>query len=180
MRKLIAAGVIIALLATTSAIAKDMDCQLNEDYVDTLDGKSINVSGTTYQLTVKHTFSGIPESVSTNDYNSFVTVKFGTENTDSKEGLTFFMRPRKSSECLIAAYDDSKHLIWGGDGITYCHTNEYVKVPGELTLRATDDAHIVYAAAGDANTISKHNMFLGLYARDDTRYLLIGACAEDK
>ncbi len=173
MRTLFPAAAAAALLVGTPALAKEMHCNVNADFAPLINGKEVKASGTTYQFKVKDTFKGVPESVSSSDYNGFVNVKFGTEKTTSKS-VNVRVRPRKSSECLNGIYDDNKKQIWGG---AYCDTNNHKKA-SSLTLRKADGA--LYIAGGAATTTSKQNHLMGLYTLQGSEYVLTGVCVENK
>jgi hypothetical protein len=175
MRTIFTAAAAAALMIGTPVLAKDMHCNVNADYAPMLNGKEVKVGGTTYKFKVKDTFQGVPESVSSRDYNGFVNVKFGAERTSSKS-VNVQVRPRKSSECLNGVYDDNKKQIWGG---AYCDTSNHKKA-SSLTLRAADDKHKLYIAGGAATTTSKQNHLMGLYMSQGSQYVLTGVCVEDK
>jgi hypothetical protein len=176
MQKFIVAGVVAALFASTPALAKEMHCHMNKDYKAAFDGKEFKSSGTTYKLKVKDTFKGIPESVSTKDYNKYVNVKWGTEKTTSKT-INLQVRPRQSSECLNGIYNDDKKQVWGG---AYCDTSNHQQGKG-FNLHAAEGTNgTIYSSGGAATTTTKQNQFLGFYAKDGSNYILIGGCVEDK
>lgn len=173
MRTLISGAAAAAVLIGTPALAKEMHCQVNKDFAPAIDGKEVKAGGTTYQFKVKDTFKGVPESVSSSDYNAFVNIKFGTEKTTSKS-VNVQVRPRKSSECLNGVYDDNKKKIWGG---AYCDTGNHKKA-SSLTLRQADGA--LYIAGGAATTTSKQSHLMGLYMLQGSEYVLTGVCVENK
>ncbi|WP_041373459.1 hypothetical protein [Phenylobacterium zucineum] len=175
MRIIFTAAAAAALMIGTPALAKDMHCNVNKDFAPMIDGKEVKSGGTTYKFKVKDTFKGVPDSVSTSDYNGFVNIKFGAERTTSKS-VNVQVRPRKSSECLNGVYDDNKKQIWGG---AYCDTSNHKKA-SSLTLRKSDSNPALYIAAGAATTTSKQNHLMGLYTLQGSEYVLSGACVENK
>lgn len=175
MRTLFSVAAAAALLAATPALAKDMHCNVNKDFAPMIDGQEVKSGGTTYKFKVKDTFKGVPDSVSSSDYNAFVNIKFGAERTTSKS-VNVQVRPRKSSECLNGVYDDNKKQIWGG---AYCDTSNHKKA-SSLTLRASGANPALYIAGGAATTTSKTSHLMGLYTLQGKDYVLSGVCVEDK
>jgi hypothetical protein len=176
MSRFISVGVIAAMLAATPGFAKDMHCNVNQDYAKAIDGKEVTNDGTKYKMTVKDTFKGVPDSVSSSDYNAFVNIKFGAEKTTSTS-LNVQVRPRKSSECLNGVYNHNGTKIWSG---AYCDTSNHQKAKS-LTLKVMPNTNnALYQAAGAASTTSKVSQFLGIYAKQGSEYVLTGVCVENK
>src|SRR5690606_8037674 len=147
MHKIALATVAAAMLVATPALATDMHCNVNEKYASWLDGKKYkevtqtsdgdytrtNRAKRDFNTKVKDTFTGVPESVSSKDYNRFVHVKFGTERTTSNR-VNVQVRPRKSSECLNAILDEDGGEMWGG---AHCSTKNHRKA-GKLWITHVD------------------------------------------
>lgn len=176
MRAIItAAAAASILIGAVPALAKEMHCNVNKDFKTAFDGMQFKEGGTTYKFKVKDTFKGVPDSVSSSDYNNFVNVKFGTEKTTKKD-INVRVRPRKSSECLNGIYNDNKKQIWGGAS---CDTKNHKKGK-TVTLRATDNDPKMYVAAGAATTTSKQNQFMAFYYKPSNEFVLTGVCVENK
>jgi len=176
MRTLVSTGVIVAMLATTPAFAKEMHCNVNRDYVALVDGKTFKNHGNEFKLKVKDSFKGVPESVTSQDYNRFVNVKFGAEKISS---IYIYprVRPRTSSECLQHIRRASGGRIWDG---TFCDTRNHKKAWGPIDLEPLVDN--LEWAVGSANTTTKLSYFVVLYAKRDkgSERVLAGVCAENK
>ena len=176
MRVLISAAAAVSIvLGAVPVLAKEMHCNVNADMKDQINGMSFKKDGVTYKFKVKGTFKGVPESVSSGDYNNFINIKFGTEKTKSKD-LNVRVRPRKSSECLNSIYNDNKKAIWSG---AYCDTKNHKKAKS-VTLRKTDDNDKMYYAAGAARTATKQSTFMAFYFKPQNEYILSGVCVENK
>jgi hypothetical protein len=176
MRAIISAATVATmLLGTAPVFAKEMHCNVNQDFKAALDGKEFKNDGTTYKLKVKDTFKGLPDNVNSKDYNKYVNIKFGTEKTTSKS-LNVQVRPRKSSECLNAIFNEKQKQIWGG---AYCDTSKHKKA-SSVTLSATADNPALFMTGGAARTTSKVNQFMAFYRKQGSDYLLTGVCVEDK
>lgn len=192
MQKIVPAFAVAAMLVATPALATDMHCNVNKNYASWLDGKKYKVYTRTsdgdptrtnyakrdFNTKVKDTFKGVPESVSSQDYNRFVNVKFGTERTTGTR-LNVQVRPRKGAECLNAILDDQGGQMWSG---AYCDTRNHQKA-GRLWLFPVDHydpENPLHWAIGSANTTTKVNHFFGVYVRENGEYVLSGVCVENK
>lgn len=152
-----------------------MHCNANRDFKDAINGLEFKKNGTTYKFKVKDTFKGVPDSVSSKDYNQYVNIKFGAEKTKSKD-VNVQVRPRKSNECLNGVYNHNKKKIWGG---AYCDTKNHKKA-SSLTMQVTEDDPKMFIAAGGATTTSKQNQFMAFYYKPSSEYILTGVCVEDR
>lgn len=174
MRKLVSTLTFLSMISCAMpALALEMHCHVNADLKSSIDGMSIKKEGINYKFKVKDTFTGIQDSVSSKDYNNFVNIKFGAEKTTKKD-INVQVRPRKSSECLNAVYNDSKKMIWGG---AYCDIHNHKKA-SSVTLRATDTP-LLYSAAGAANTTTTRNTFMAFYYKPGNEFILSGVCVEN-
>lgn len=174
MIKIVSAAFLSITVSALPALAVEMHCHVNKALQADLNDMQKKIGGTNYNFKVKDTFQGVPESVSSKDYNNSVNVKFGTEKTTKKD-LNVQVRPRKSDDCLNGIYNDSKKLIWGG---AYCDIDNHQKA-SSVTLRAMDDQPGLYSAAGSANTTKRKNTFIALYSKQANEFILAGVCVEN-
>lgn len=177
MRKFVIAASALSLLAASPAFAKEMHCNVNSNYKAALDGQEFEKDGTKYQIKVKNTYSGLPENITTKDYNGFVQIKWGTEKTGNSH-TNVMVRPRKSSECLNAIFNEDKKQVWGG---AWCDTDKHKETGNEFSIMKSEtDAGTIYTMGGMARTTSKENRFLGFYSKSGETYSQVGGCVEDK
>lgn len=185
MRKLVSAAVIAAMLGSTPAFAKDMDCIFNKDYAKFFDKMEFDKKGTHYRLFVRDTYSGVPDSIHTKDYNRSVQVKWGMDKPSSTK-TNVMVRPRSSTDCLVAITDEKGKKIWTSTG--YCRTDKHTETGSHLDMSVVEDPKlpdaykgVFYATGGGVSTYTKVSVFLSFYVKKaSNKFEQIGGCVEDK
>lgn len=188
MKKVILCGVAVALVATSPAFAKDMNCTLNKDYASILRAGPFDYDGITYTLlNTGDDFSGVPDKITA--VNKYVSVKFNV-TTPTKNETNVLVRPRDDGECLQWIKNATKTTYWKGPG---CNTDYYynsgthlkiefaIEVPAGFIEKYPDKDDEIWATGGAAGTTNKVNYIMAFFTRKDGGGLTqIGTCVEKK